>query len=162
MRVSWKLSVMVHNQSKVLSFDNLTIDFVARMVFVDGRETHLTRTEFDLLSVLSKNPRRALSRAELATLVWGEPWFGDYHVLTVHIANLRKKIKCNAHTRKLIQTIHGYGYRFDGKALDGQALDGQALDGYPLEVTPSTTVDHPPVRINSRDTRRIEAERRSR
>ena len=148
---------MDYSQSKVLSFGHLTIDYVARMVFVDGRETHLTRTEFDLLSVLSNNPRRALSRAELATLVWGEQWFGDYHVLTVHIANLRKKIKCNAHTRPLIQTIHGYGYRFDG-----QALDGQALDGYPLEVTPSTTVDHPPVRINSRDTRRIEAERRSR
>lgn len=98
----------------VREFGNVTVDVEARMVAVAGREVHLTRTEFDLFQVFIDHPRQALSRTELLSLVWGEGWFGDDHLVSVHIANLRRKLADGSRQPRLISTIHGYGYRFDG------------------------------------------------
>ena len=58
----------------------------AREARVDGRPVELTRIEFDLLDALSAEPRVAFSREQLLERVWGPDWFGDDHVVDVHIA----------------------------------------------------------------------------
>lgn len=93
---------------------SLSIDEHAREVFVDGRPVHFTRTEFELLAVLARRPRRALTRGEIISEVWGGSWFGDSHMITVHISNIRRKIGDGDPDRQVIRTIHGVGYRFDG------------------------------------------------
>ena len=45
--------------------------------------------------------------------VWGEGWFGDNHVVDVHLANLRRKISEPAAHPLHIKTVRGVGYRFD-------------------------------------------------
>ena len=98
----------------VRHFDDFIVDVEARTVAVAGQDVHLTRTEFDLLRLFIDHPRQALSRQRILGLVWGDSWFGDDHLVSVHVSNLRQKIAERRRHRRLISTIHGYGYRFDG------------------------------------------------
>jgi DNA-binding response OmpR family regulator len=91
----------------VREFGALRIDPGAREVTVDGLAVELSRTEFDLLSALAAQPRMTLSRQQLLELVWGEGWFGDDHVIDVHMSNLRRKLG----NPEYIATVRGYGYR---------------------------------------------------
>ena len=91
-------------------FDDLVIDPDAREAKVHDELVELTRIEFDLLGTLSTQPRRALSRRQLMDAVWGGQWFGDDHVVDVHLANLRRKLSGSS---RHIKTVRGVGYRFD-------------------------------------------------
>lgn len=93
-------------------FGELTIDPLGRSVKIGGDEAALTRIEFDLLEALSAKPTMVFSRAMLRELVWGSDWYGDDHVVDVHIANLRKKID-PAGERSRIRTVRGVGYRME-------------------------------------------------
>ncbi len=94
-------------------FGTLVIHPLAREVEVDGTAIELTRIEFDILDVLSERPRMVHSRAVLRERVWGENWFGDDHVVDVHIANLRKKID-SGDGPSAVRTVRGVGYRMEG------------------------------------------------
>jgi len=104
---------MTDNRSPLFDFGNLVLDPMAREVRVAGQLVDLTRIEFDLLDTLARAPRRAFSRRALLAQVWGEDWFGDDHVVDVHLANLRRKIGEPASSPKHIKTVRGVGYRFD-------------------------------------------------
>jgi DNA-binding response OmpR family regulator len=91
-------------------FGNLEVDPLSHTVRVDGAETALTRIEFDLLESLTSKPTMVFSRALLRERVWGPDWYGDDHVVDVHIANLRKKIDKNGDSSH-IRTVRGVGYR---------------------------------------------------
>jgi DNA-binding response OmpR family regulator len=93
-------------------FGQLTVDPLGRSVTCGGEEIGLTRIEFDLLDTLSAKPAMVFSRAMLRELVWGSDWFGDDHVVDVHIANLRKKIDRPDH-KSHIRTVRGVGYRME-------------------------------------------------
>ena len=88
----------------------LSLDPVSRTVRLDGREVELTRTEFDLLNALISRPRAALTRRQLIDSVWGQDWYGDDHVVDVHIGHLRIKLGDDAARPRLIRTVRGVGY----------------------------------------------------
>jgi len=90
-------------------FGDTVIDPVARTVTVAGKGVELTRIEFGLLEALSAEPRGVLSRAELLEKVWGPNWFGDDHVVDVHMANLRRKIERPGQP-SILRTVRGVGY----------------------------------------------------
>ena len=69
----------------------------------------LTPTESELLSTLASRPRAAFTRRQLIDAVWGRDWFGDDHVVDVHIANLRRKIDAQDR-RSRVRTVRGVGY----------------------------------------------------
>ncbi|MEO7589240.1 MAG: response regulator transcription factor [Arachnia sp.] len=92
-------------------FGALQIDPVAREVHLGGELLELTRTEFDLLDALSAHPRRAFERRQLLEKVWGGDWFGDDHVVEVHVANLRHKLNDDPQAPLYIRTVRGVGYR---------------------------------------------------
>ncbi len=95
----------------VLEVGSLRIDPDARETSVGGVPVDLTRTEFDVLAALVGHPRRAWSRADLTAEVWGDDWFGDPHLIDVHIGNIRRKLGDDATEPTFIRTIRGYGYR---------------------------------------------------
>jgi len=95
----------------VRRFGALELDPGAREVRVDGRPVELTRLEFDLLDALSSEPRLVFSRARLLERVWGGEWFGDDHVIDVHIANLRRKLGDDPAAPRYVRTMRGVGYR---------------------------------------------------
>ena len=92
-------------------FGDLVIDPLAREVRQGDRLVELTRLEFDLLDALSDSPRVAFSRAQLLERVWGPTWFGDEHVVDVHIANLRRKLGDDGAAPRYVRTVRGVGYR---------------------------------------------------
>jgi DNA-binding response OmpR family regulator len=95
----------------VREFGSLTVDAPAREVKLDGVELELTRIEFDLLDTLTAEPRVAFSRAQLLERVWGENWFGDDHLVDVHVSNLRRKLADDPRSPDFVCTVRGVGYR---------------------------------------------------
>jgi DNA-binding response OmpR family regulator len=92
-------------------FGELEIDVEAREVRVAGAPIELSKTEFDLLDALSEQPKVSLSRDQLLERVWGPNWFGDDHVIDVHVSNLRQKLGDDPRTPRYLRTIRGFGYR---------------------------------------------------
>jgi DNA-binding response OmpR family regulator len=92
-------------------FGDLALDPQARELTLRGRIVERTRTEFDLLEVLSSEPRRVFPRRALVRDVWGADWFGDDHLVDVHIAHIRAKLDDASAAPRYISTVRGVGYR---------------------------------------------------
>jgi DNA-binding response OmpR family regulator len=76
-----------------------------------GQPVELTRLEFDLLDALSEHPRVVHGRRQLLARVWGQDWFGDDHLVDVHVANLRRKLGDDPRRPRYVRTVRGVGYR---------------------------------------------------
>ena len=98
-------------QPATRSIGALTVDVAAREVFLDDTPILLTRTEFDLLDALSARPGVVLGRRQLLEMVRDDPWFGDDHLIDVHIGHLRRKLGEDASRPRYIITVRGVGYR---------------------------------------------------
>ena len=96
---------------EVYKYEGLTVDFTARMVFVDGVQEDLSPKEYDLLFYMVRNRGIALTREALITNVWGYDFYGDDRTLDTHIKLPRKSLGPYA---RLIVTLRGVGYRFEG------------------------------------------------
>jgi len=92
-----------------LSFADLELDADTREVSRGGRAISLTRTEFALLQLLMKNPRKVLSRSKILEEVWGYDFPTSGNALEVYIGYLRKKTEGESDSR-LIHTVRGVGY----------------------------------------------------
>jgi DNA-binding response OmpR family regulator len=91
----------------------VVFDLTAREVRVDGEPVALTPREFELLRLFASHPRRAFGRDELFERLWGD--YGDRHTVTVHVARLREKIEEDSSHPRLLVTVRGVGYRFEGE-----------------------------------------------
>jgi DNA-binding response OmpR family regulator len=96
----------------LLRFDRLEVDEAAREVRVDGIDIALKPREFALMLQLAGNPGVAFSRAALLQAVWGFDFDGDERTVDVHVRRLRAKLEDEAALPRLVQTIHGFGYKF--------------------------------------------------
>jgi DNA-binding response OmpR family regulator len=96
--------------SEAITVGGLVLDPEARTCDVDGTSIDLTRTEFDLLLAMAGRPRAALTRRQLIEAVWGANWFGDDHVVDVHVGHLRTKLGDNAAEPRFVRTVRGVGY----------------------------------------------------
>ncbi|MFC3241324.1 response regulator [Gordonia humi] len=97
-------------------FGDLAVDVAAREVTVGGRPIHLTRTEFDVLAVLSADPGVVVTRSGLIGAVWRTGWDGADHLVDVHIGHLRRKLGDDAVRGRYVRTVRGVGYRMgDGR-----------------------------------------------
>jgi DNA-binding response OmpR family regulator len=99
----------------VFTFGPVIVDTDAREVLVDGTPIDLTKTEFDVLAALVENPKRVIPREELVERVWGS-WYGDDHVVEVHLSRMRTKIR-KAGGPRVGVAIRGVGYKL-GVELD--------------------------------------------
>jgi DNA-binding response OmpR family regulator len=87
----------------------LRLDPASRTVTIDGRPVDLTRTEFDLLLLLTSHPGRAFNRDFLLERVWGYNYEGAERTVDSHIVRLRRKLGAMG---ERIVTVWGVGYRF--------------------------------------------------
>ncbi len=95
---------------EVLTIEGLTVDFTARIVYIDGQKVDMTPKEYELFFYLVKNRGIALTREKLICDVWGYDFYGDDRTLDTHIKLLRKSLGEYA---KCIVTLRGVGYRFE-------------------------------------------------
>lgn len=101
----------------VSRFGRLEIDNDARAIRLDGEEKTLTSYQFDLLSLLAKNPGRVLSREFLMDDVKGETLEAFDRSIDVHMSRIRSAIEDDPKHPRRIVTVRGVGYVF-AKAQD--------------------------------------------
>lgn len=97
----------------LLDFGRIVLDLRARELRVADQPVPCTAREFDLLQLLAEHPRQVFTREQLFERFWGG--YGDRHTLTVHIGRLREKIEEEPARPRLIATVWGVGYRFEGE-----------------------------------------------
>ena len=98
------------NSKDVFTFENLSVDFSARIVTINGERIEMTPKEYELFFYMVKNKGIALTREKLISEVWGYDFFGDERTLDTHIKLLRKSL---GEYSKCIVTLRGVGYRFE-------------------------------------------------
>ena len=98
----------------VLKGSGIVLDADARRVWVDGIEAELTPKEFDLLALLMREAGRAVRREEIMTEVWDEHWWGPTRTLDTHVSTLRRKLGDTTDPPRLVVTVRGVGFRFEG------------------------------------------------
>lgn len=91
-------------------FEGLTVDFTARLVFIDEQRVEMSPKEYDLFFYMVRNRGVALTRERLIHDVWGYDFYGDDRTLDTHIKLLRKSLE--RYSRCII-TLRGVGYRFE-------------------------------------------------
>jgi DNA-binding response OmpR family regulator len=96
--------------NSILSFSNVELNSNSRTVIVSGKLVELTKKEFDLLEIMMESPTLAFSRRTLLESVWGGDWYGEIHVVDVHIGHLRKKLVEAGCSEGLIRTVRGIGF----------------------------------------------------
>jgi two-component system, OmpR family, response regulator MprA len=94
---------------EVLAFADLSMDVGSRDVSRGGRAIELTRTEFTLLEMFLRRPRRVLDRSFILEEVWGYDFPTSANSLEVYVGYLRRKTEAEGEPR-LIQTVRGVGY----------------------------------------------------
>ncbi len=128
------------SKTSLLQVADLTLDMATRRVRRGCRDISLTAKEYSVLECLMREPGRVLSRAAIVEHVWSYDAFNESNVVDVYIRNLRRKID-DLSPLKLIETIHGAGYRIVAPGPDPAA--GDPSPRHP--VTPSAAArDLPP------------------
>jgi two-component system response regulator MprA len=94
---------------EVLSFSDLSMDIGTREVRRGDRLIELTRTEFTLLEMFLRRPRRVLERSFILEEVWGYDFPTTANSLEVYVGYLRRKTEAEGEPR-LLHTVRGVGY----------------------------------------------------
>lgn len=96
-----------------LTFADLHIDPLRRVVTLRSEPVVLTAREFDLLWMFARHPEQVLTREQIINQVWGYDFDGDESTVTVHIRRLREKIEHDSSNPSFIRTVRGVGYKFE-------------------------------------------------
>ncbi|MFC5176446.1 response regulator transcription factor [Nocardioides taihuensis] len=94
---------------EVLTFADLSMDLATREVRRGDRTIELTRTEFTLLELFLRRPRRVLERSFILEEVWGYDFPTTANSLEVYVGYVRRKTEADGEPR-LLHTVRGVGY----------------------------------------------------
>ena len=92
-----------------LRFADLVLDPRSREVRRGPRSIELSRTEFNLLELFLRHPRRVLTRTQIFEAVWGYDFGPTSNALGVYVGYLRRKTEASGEPR-LLHTVRGVGY----------------------------------------------------
>lgn len=109
-----KLNQPKAKQNLNLEFGGLMISPEQRTVILYGKSIELTPKEFEILYLLASNPNKVYSAEDIFLKVWGDAYYESGNTVMVHIRTLRKKLEEDKRKDKMIKTVWGVGYKFDG------------------------------------------------
>ncbi|MGI5237456.1 response regulator [Dactylosporangium sp. CA-139066] len=84
------------------------VDFAAHTV---SGGVHLTRTEWQLLEALARNPGKLVGQRQLLQEVWGPTYLKQTHYLRQYVNQLRHKLEPDPARPRHLLTEPGMGYR---------------------------------------------------
>lgn len=120
-RALTRRSVSKGDESPFLRFGSVTVDLAGRAVFRRHGEAEtavrLTPTEWQILELLLRNPRKLITQRDMLTSIWGSAHVSDTGYLRLYIAQLRKKLEPDPAHPQFILTEAGMGYRFQPDEL---------------------------------------------
>lgn len=99
--------------SAIVQVGDLKIDSTEHRVSLAGRAIELTPTEFDILLVLARQPRRVFSRLQIMEQAQGDAFEGYERTIDAHIKNIRNKLESNPKKPQYIHTVFGVGYKLE-------------------------------------------------
>jgi DNA-binding response OmpR family regulator len=109
MRRSEYAGVQTQDPANIYQFADLELNDDSKVLKRNGQEISLTSTEYRLLLMFMRNPRKVLSRTDLLDEVWGINFDIGTNVVDVYVNYLRKKLDKYG-SEKLIHTVIGMGY----------------------------------------------------
>jgi len=104
----------VDSQKKIISGD-LYINLHNRTAQLSNEDIDLTTMEYEILSLLARNPTRVISRDDIMEEIKGIDWDAFNRSIDVAISRLRTKLLDDAKHPTYIKTIWGRGYQFIGE-----------------------------------------------
>ncbi len=104
------------NGNNIITFNEIEIDTLSKVVKVNNQQIDITKKEIDLLLFLIGNKNRVLSKAAIAEHLSGDmaDMLDNHDFVYAHIKNLKKKLK-DAGAANYIQTVYGLGYKWQNE-----------------------------------------------
>ena len=109
-RVAVRLREAPAREGAALTFQSLRLDPEARSVFIDGKPTRLTRTEYAILKLLMANPAQVVTKSALLDRIAQDTPDCTESSLKTHVSNLRKKLR-DAGAGDCIESVWGIGFK---------------------------------------------------
>jgi len=106
-------NIQEKEENNIVKIEDLIIDKDNHQVFMEDREIHLTKTEFEILRLLGENKGKVFSIEKIYNRVWKDEFFVTDNTVTVHIRKLREKLGDDYKNPKYIKTIWGVGYKVE-------------------------------------------------
>ena len=103
----------IASDEEVVTFGDLRIDFVRRIVTRRGQEVELSRKEFDLLALFASRLGQVVTREVCLDTLWWGLELSDTRTIDTHVKRLRQKIEDDAANPRHLKTIRGVGFRLD-------------------------------------------------
>jgi len=100
----------LHREQNFLKFTDLTIDLRGYVVRIAGEKIELTKTEFDIIALLAKNPNQVFTRARILDQVRDDNYPITERVVDYQVTSIRKKL---GKAGDYIKTVRGVGYKFE-------------------------------------------------
>lgn len=94
-------------------FGDLTINYSSREITYAKNPVFFTKREFEIIELLSLNPKQIFDKERIYERIWGFDEMGDSSVVVEHIRRIRKKL-LNDTEQNYIETVWGCGYRWNG------------------------------------------------
>jgi DNA-binding response OmpR family regulator len=111
-------------QDQVIQYPGIEVNTDTHEVIVNNELVNLSNKEFEILSILIKNPKRIYSMEQLFQMVWKmESFEGDARTIMVYISNLRKKIEPDPSNPRYIVNVRGVGYKFNHSLAQNKAAN---------------------------------------
>ena len=99
--------------TNILQAGDLVINLEDHTVLLANRQVDLTPTEFEILVVLAKQPKRVFSRLQIMESAQGSAFEGYERTIDAHIKNIRLKLELNPKKPAYIHTVFGVGYKLE-------------------------------------------------
>ena len=92
-----------------------SLNLKSRIIKKDGVPIEVTQVEYQIMRHFMENAETALSRNEILNHVWGDGYYGELKIVDVNIRRLRMKIEVDASNPQYIQTVWGFGYKWQAR-----------------------------------------------
>lgn len=112
-KANLRRSTLANSEDAYLKAGRITVDMKSFQVLLEGKQIALYAKEKQLLIFFITHPNQVFSTEQIYNHIWGVEHHGDLKTVTVHIRNLRKKIEANPAKPDYIQTVRGFGYKFN-------------------------------------------------
>ena len=105
--------IVNHTESSksIIKVHEIELDINNHCVTKKGVEINLTSKELKILHLFFENQKKVFTKEQIYRSVWGEDYYGDENIISVHMSRLREKIEDSQSKPVYIKTVWGIGYK---------------------------------------------------
>lgn len=107
----------MHRQEDTILLGGLEIHLASHLVTLFGNPVKLTKTEYEILLLMAKNPNQVFTLEQIFEQVWKGAYFDSNNTVMVHISRLRNKLNSQAGDSLIIKNVWGVGYKIEKETL---------------------------------------------